>query len=447
MTRELRFPDGFQWGAATAAHQNEGDNDGNDFWAWEQTPGHIADGTTSGLACDWWRAAEDDFDRAAALNLNSLRLSIEWSRLEPEPDRFDDDAFGRYREMLTALHQRGIEPMVTLHHFTNPLWLAEVGGWADARTVMRFWRFTRRVLSELGDLCRQWCTINEPNVYAVFAFLAGTWTPGRKELLTTLQVMRHLAQGHAAAYHAIRRAQPDSEVGFSQHLATFTPADPNSFFDRKVARLRSTLFNQRLLDAVIDGRFRFPLGLGRRREDLADSFDFLGVNYYGRHWVEFDRRGRETMYTREVPAPAATAWAPPWGDREIHAEGLRRWILDLHRRTGKPVYVTENGLADTEDERRPAFLLTHLAAIHRAIADGADVRGYYHWTLVDNYEWVEGWIPRFGLIGLDPHTQERHSRPSAQLFAEIAASNAIDAATVERFAPEVMDQIFDSASL
>ena len=441
MARELAFPEGFQWGVATAAYQNEGGNDGNDFWDWEQTPGRVTDGTTSGLACDWWRSAEQDFDRAAALHCKTLRLSVEWSRLEPEPDRFDAEAFERYREMLKALSERGIEPTVTLHHFTNPRWLAETGGWADARSVMRFWRFARRVVAELGDLCRRWYTINEPNVYAVFAYLAGTWTPGRQDFLATLQVMRHLARAHAAAYHAIKRARPDSEVGLVQHLAAFEPAR-RGFAHRQVARLRSTLFNHRLLDAVIEGRFRFPLGLGKRRDDLAGSYDFLGVNYYGRHWLRFDLRAWSKMFAAEVPAPAADAWPPPWRDREIHPDGLRHFLVDLHRRTRRPLYVTENGFAEAGDERRPGFLLTHLAAVHRALEAGADVRGYYHWTLVDCYEWVEGWTTPFGLIELDPETQDRRQRRSAELYAEIAAANAIREDVVERYAPEVVDQVF-----
>jgi beta-glucosidase len=179
--RVLKFPDGFLWGAATAAHQNEGMNVNNDFWAWEQAGNHTADGTVSGLACDWWNRAEEDFDRAAALGLNTLRLSVEWSRVEPEPGRWNAAALGRYRDMLQGLSRRGLKPMVTLHHFTNPRWLSERGGWLLPEVVPAFARYAAYVVSVLGDLCDTWCTLNEPGIYAAFAYILGRW-PGRPVL-------------------------------------------------------------------------------------------------------------------------------------------------------------------------------------------------------------------------------------------------------------------------
>ena len=180
--RKLVFPDGFLWGVASSAHQNEGNNTNNDFWLWEQDPDHITDQTTSGLASDWWTNAEADFDRAAAMGLNSLRLSVEWSRIEPRAGTWDISALDRYRAMLIALRDRNLEPMVTLHHFTNPLWLAEQGGWANTSTVAYFERFVRKTVETLGDLCHIWCTINEPNIYALLAYVTGDWSPGKKSV-------------------------------------------------------------------------------------------------------------------------------------------------------------------------------------------------------------------------------------------------------------------------
>jgi beta-glucosidase len=440
--RRLEFPEGFLWGAATAAHQNEGNNTNNDFWGWEQTPGHVADNTTSGLACDWWQRAEQDFDRAATLNLNTLRLSVEWSRLEPEPGQWDETACNRYREMLQALRERGLTPMITLHHFTNPQWLAEKGGWANPDIVAHFGRYAQQVVASLGDLCQLWTTINEPNIYAAYAYVLGKWPPGEQNILTALRVMRHQAQAHAAAYHAIKQTQPQAQVGLVQHLAVFDPANPHIALDRLVAGIRSTLLNWRSVEAVMEGRLKFPLGLGRRQTNLANTNDYLGINYYGRHRLKFNLREVGMLFTEAVPAPPASAWPEPWADREVYPEGLYQFIIELYRRYQKPIYITENGMADATENSRPAFILTHLAAVHRAIQAGADVRGYDYWTLVDNYEWVEGWTARFGLIELDPQTQARTLRRSAQLYAEIAQANAITEVMVSQYAPQVMSQVF-----
>ncbi len=440
--RILTFPDGFRWGVATAAHQNEGNNTRNDFWAWEQIPGHVADGSTSGLACDWWNRAEEDFDRAAALGLNTLRMSVEWSRVEPRPGVWDAAAFDRYREMLKGLLARGLEPMVTLHHFTNPLWLAQRGGWANGEVVSLFRRYAAKVVETLGDLCQVWCTINEPSIYAAHAYVLGKWSPGESSLLKFIRVTRNQIKAHAAAYHAIHRRQPGAQVGIVKHMAAFDPADPASAADRRVAAIRDALLNWRFVDAVTEGRLKFPFGTGLGRHAPAvDSSDFIGLNYYGRHPLRFDPAAAGTLFAGETQVPPEIAWPEPWTDREIYPAGLQRFLTRLAR-YGRPLYVTENGMADATDEIRPGFILTHLAALHRAIRQGVDVRGYYYWTLVDNYEWVEGWTTRFGLIALDPATQERTPRRSAQLYAEIARANAITGEMVEKYAPAAMGQVF-----
>lgn len=440
--RVLRFPQGFRWGAATAAHQNEGNNTNNDFWAWEQVPGHVIDGTTSGLACDWWDRAEEDFDRAAGLGLNTLRLSVEWSRIEPRPGVWDSAAFDRYRQMLQGLRQRGLEPMVTLHHFTNPLWLAELGGWTNGQVVPLFERYAGKVVEKLSDLCRIWCTINEPSIYATFAYILGKWSPGEKNMLHFIRVTRHQVKAHAAAYHAIHQRQPGAEVGIVFHKATFDPANPASVADRWVARLRDLLFHWRTMDAVTRGRLKPPYGLGLSLHAPAvNSNDFIGLNYYGRHPLRFDRGAFGTLFAGPVEAPPEIAWPSPWTDREIYPNGLYRFLVRAAG-YGLPLYVTENGVADPTDEVRPGFILTHLAALHRARQRGVNVRGYYYWTLVDNYEWAEGWTTPFGLFALDPSTQVRTPRRSAALYGAVARANAITEQMVEAYAPQVMDQVF-----
>ncbi|HEY6548447.1 MAG TPA: family 1 glycosylhydrolase, partial [Vicinamibacteria bacterium] len=401
------------------------------------------DGTVSGMAADWWNRAEEDFDRAAELGLNTLRLSVEWSRVEPEPGKWNAAALGRYREMLQGLRARGLRPMVTLHHFTNPRWLSDRGGWLQPEVVPAFARYAAYVASTLGDLCDIWCTLNEPGIYAAFAYILGRW-PGETGLLPFIRVTRHQLRAHAAAYRAVREVRPNARVGLVQHFAGFEPEDPGSKRDRLVAAVRDTALNWRLIEGVVTGRLKPPYGLGLRRHPGAvNSSDYIGVNYYGRHPLRFDGDSPGTFFASPGRVRPERAWPAPWQDREIDPDGLERFLLRLAR-YGKPLYVTENGMADAEDGVRPAFILTHLAALHRAIRKGADVRGYYHWTLVDNYEWAEGWTTRFGLFALDPQTQVRTPRPSARLFKQLVQANAIDEDLVEAWAPEIAGRLFDA---
>ena len=441
-SKKLMFPDHFLWGVATASHQNEGNNTNNDFWAWEQDPSHIADQTTSGLACNWWEDAESDFDRAASMGLNSIRLSLEWSRIEPRAGTWDLSALDRYRTMLLALRDRDLEPMVTLHHFSNPQWLAEQGGWKNPGTVAYFERFVRKVIDTLGDQCRLWCTINEPNVYALMAYVTGEWPPGKQNALDFIRVGRNQLRAHAIATHIIQKHNPQAQVGFAKHMAIIEPATNDQMRDRLVASLQRHIINDGFLRSVVQGQFRFPFGIGLRTTGTSFAENtFLGLNYYGRHHIRFNLASPGTLFGDLTPAPPETAWPAPWHTREIYPAGITQLVAQLAY-YDHPIYVTENGLADADDSQRPGFILAHLAALQKATQQGADVRGYYHWTLIDNYEWAEGWSTRFGLIALDPETQVRTPRPSMELYAQIARENAITEDVVGIYAPELLESIF-----
>ncbi len=433
----LDFPPGFLWGTATAAHQVEGDNMGNDWSAFEQRPGAIWHDDRSGKACDWWANAEQDFDLMAGMGHNSHRLSVEWSRIEPQEGCFDREAMARYRAMLEGLRRRGIEPMVTLFHFSSPLWLARQGGWQNPAVVRLFRRFAHHTVQELGDLVRLWCTVNEPNVYAAVGHLFGEHAPGVKSVPAYFRALRLQLLAHAAAYRVIHALDGRAQVGLVKNIPIFEPAGQGA---APLARVVDHLFNEVTLRAVRNGRLGWPLAaVPVTYGALADSIDFLGVNYYTRLLVGPLRGGRGLLH-----AKPGTEWSD-YGRNgtygEIYPAGLGR-ALARAARLGKPIHVTENGLPDADDDQRPRYLLTHLAEMHRAIARGADVRGYYHWTFTDNFEWAEGWGLRFGLVALDPNTQERTPRRSAELFSRIARQNAITAAMVQEYAPEAGEQVW-----
>ena len=437
-TTKLLFPERFLWGAATAAHQVEGENSNNDWWAFEHKPGAIWHGDISGLACNWWRNAESDFDLMAAMGHNTHRLSVEWSRIEPEKGRFDPAAIARYREMLTGLRRRGIEPMVTLFHFSSPLWLAEQGGWGSRAVVGHFRRFARYVVEQLGDLVKLWCTINEPNVYATLGYLLGTHAPGEKNPRRCFQVLSHQLQAHAAAYRAIKALDGSSQVGLVLNTIALEPLDPTSRSSALATGLVDYVFHEIVFRSVNDGRLRFPLNT--TCSPLIDSVDFWGVNYYTRQRVSLQRQFLQLTPGWEMSDNGRSG---PYG--EIYPEGFYR-VLKRVAALGKPIYITENGLPDADDDQRPRYLLTHLAQVQRAIAAGADVRGYYHWSFTDNFEWAEGWALRFGLIALDVKTQARKPRRSAQLYTDIIRANAITPELVAAYAPEAMGDVFRSGN-
>ncbi|HYM49679.1 MAG TPA: glycoside hydrolase family 1 protein [Candidatus Limnocylindrales bacterium] len=416
-----RFPDGFFFGTATAAHQVEGGNHRNDWWEWEQRTGSIRNGDRSDPACDHFERYQSDFDLLRSLHQNAHRFSVEWSRIEPAEGEFDPSAIAHYRRVLEALHARGLEPMVTLHHFTIPRWLSDRGGWLDPTTVSRFARFTDQVIEALGDLATYWITINEPTGLVYQSYLTGEWPPGLRDFRSGVRVLSHLLLGHWEAFRRIKARRPAAQVGLAHHLRIFDPFRAWHPADRLIAAVYDRVFNETLLRSLRAGRSMFPLSRAGMVRGPRQSQDFIGLNYYTRNLVRFSRRAPAQFFGERVNRAQA-----PTSDQglEIYPEGLYRWLLKLDRQR-LPIYITENGVADASDALRPAFLRDHLQATLRAMDRGVPVRGYFHWTCFDNFEWAEGYGLKFGLASCDLHTQERRLRPSGRLYAEICRTGSI----------------------
>lgn len=442
----LRFPEGFLWGTATSSHQYEGGTTNNQWYRWEQE-GHISNGDRCGKAANWWERAENDFVLAEHMGHNALRLSLEWSRIEPSEGRWDSVALDRYRAMLTDLRNRGMKPMVTLHHFTEPLWFADRGGFANEDNIRFFVRYVTHVVENLHDFCDFWITINEPNVYVAQGYVLGTYPPGKHDLACAKRVIRNLLQAHVEAFYAIRNLQREAQIGYCLDYRLFDPARAHSPLDRGLAGLYETFFSWATLQAGETGRFPFPLAmLIAPIAHAVGARDYHGVNYYTREMVHFDVTAPSEMFVRRFALPGSVYSDPGQENEveEIYPDGLYRVLKSISQRTrgNKPVYITEHGLRDAADSRRPAALLEHLAMMHHAISEGIPVRGYLHWSLLDNFEWTEGWGAHFGLIELNHLTQERTPRRSSSLYGEICRSNAITEDIVECYAPQAMDRIF-----
>jgi len=434
------FPRGFLWGTATAAHQVEGNNTNNQWWAWEQA-GHTKG--TSGLAADWWGGRwKEDLDRAAEGGQNAHRMSVEWSRIQPTPDTWDEEALERYRNILRGMRERGLTPMVTLHHFTDPIWLGD--SWETGAVIPLFESFTRKTVQALKEYCTLWCTLNEPNGYVLNGYigggLSGNFPPGKGNLRLAMQVQANMIRSHAAAYRAIHEVQPEARVGIALHYRAMAPHIGWSPLDRLLAGNANNLINNVFPMAFSTGRARTALGTINVPEAKGTQ-DYFGFNYYTRTRVTFDLRRPHTMFSHPLYAEDADLSDKGFLANEPDGmfEGLK-WIVQTF--PNLPILISENGVADASDRLRPRYIVQHIHQMWRAVNFNWPIKGYFHWTLVDNFEWDQGWDLRFGLWALDEKTQKRSKRASADLYAEICRENGLTSEMVQKYCPEVFDKLF-----
>ncbi len=432
------FPHGFMWGTATAAHQVEGNNTNNNWYAWENTEGKILHGHKSGLACDWWGGRwQEDMDRAAAGGQNSHRFSVEWSRVQPAYDHWDEDALDFYRQLAKGMLERGMKPMVTLHHFTDPLWLMALGGWESDQAPALFAAFADKVAEALQDYVDLWVTVNEPNGYAVNGYIFGVHPPGKHDQIAAFNVMRNLLRGHAAAYKVIHARQSQARVGVAHSHMSFRVARkwlPLDWWQHSFANWN---FNQAFAKALVRGKLEFLFKMAPLPE-IIHTQDFLGVNYYSAYDVMFAFKPSQFFLDLRFPRGSELSET---GFVANVPSGLFD-TLNWARQFGLPIIITENGIEGNGDELRQRYILEHIHQMWRAVKHGLPVEGFYYWTLVDNFEWDRGWTQCFGLWGLTTETQERHWRPSVDVYSAVCRENGITRETVTKYAPELLPKLF-----
>lgn len=440
----------FLWGAATSSHQIEGYNNKNDWWAWEQE-GKIEGGARSGAATDHWNRFREDIRLAAQLGLNSYRFSIEWSRLEPEEGRWDAQAFQWYRELLEECEAHHLIPMLTLHHFTSPLWFSKKGGFTWEKSPEKFAEYVKRVAHELGTRVPLWCTFNEPMVLVVGSYLAKFMPPAEFSPEKASLACRNILDAHVRAYKILHeliqvREGPwkdrPLEVGTAHNLLDFHADRGWHPIELVVTWLLRRFFNRSWLDAVMGRKQCFGiLGLLPKPDTVVTalgkrSVDFIGVNYYTKAYIKWRSRDSSEGISADFPIGIAFARRKEAASDVgwvIHPRGLQR-ILRFVARYCLPIYITENGIADRDDLHREKYLFSHLAEVAKAIDHGIDIRGYYHWSLLDNFEWIKGFGPRFGLYSVDYVTYERKPRKSAEMYRKVIS---VHRNGLEYRAPEV----------
>ncbi len=383
--------DNFLWGAAISAHQTEGDNIHSDWWYFEQM-GKIP---KSGKACEHYKRFSEDFSLAREIGLNAMRVSIEWARIEPEEGVYDIAQIKHYSEVLIDLRIKGFRRFLTLHHFSLPLWAAKKGGFLNKSVVDSFVNFSGLVVKELGDEIDFLCTINEPEVHALLSYIRGVHPPFKKNPLVALRYLLKLVKVHNKVFTEVKRIKSDLPVGIVKNNVYYEPNQVSNFFDNFVCSVANFLGNDLLLYMV------------RKRSD------FIGLNYYFTNTLRLSLKGIK-VENKNVPK-SDMGW-------RTYPPGLYFLLIKL-KKFKLPIYITENGIADSEDNMRGRFITEHVESVMKAKKEGVDVRGYLYWSLLDNYEWHDGYGPRFGLIQVDYLTQERKMRESAKAYKQLIKSN------------------------
>ena len=443
----LRFPAGFLWGVGTSAYQVEGGSLNSQWYEFEKAGG-IRTGEPSGRACNWWQDAERDFDLAQAMGLNSLRLSVSWARIEPEEGIFNPEAIERYRQMLSALIMRNIRPVICLHHFAHPVWFEKKGAFLSRTCVDDFARFVKFTVSELSDLCSDWLTFNEPNVYAVEGYLDGGHPPAlHGHIADYFEVLVNMALCHAKAYHTIHSLQKNAMVSFANHFIIFTEVRSQPF-DRLAARIASDTFNNVFINMIAGKKGPPFTGLNRYLEQVKDTWDFIGVNIYGGVDVAFDITKPGTGFVRRMtPRNGRTGDLDPDGNAmfgEIYPQGIKI-VVEKLAKYRKPFFILESGVPDRADTLRPWVIATAVKTMYDLICRGHRILGYHHWTLVDNFEWALGYSMKFGLVEMDPATQARQPRPSAAFYADIIKEKGLTPDMLRKYAPDALHEIFPAS--
>jgi beta-glucosidase len=439
-----QFPRGFLWGTATSAYQVEGsptaDGAGASIWhRFAHTPGLIRDGSTGDVACDHYRRYRDDVALMRTLGTNAYRFSIAWGRVVPGGRGAVNPAgLDFYERLVDTLLEQGIEPLVTLYHWDLPAALDELGGWLNPDIAQWFAEYAAIVVRRLDGRVKMWTTLNEPWVVTDGGYLHGTLAPGHRSRFEAPVASHHLLRAHAQAVRAYR-AEGRHRVGIVVNLEPKYPASSTPA-DRAATTRADAYMNRQYLDPLFLGRYpdemaqifgeAWPRWPADDIERIREPIDFLGVNYYTRSVTRFDPRAW-LLQAAPVVQPRATYTETGW---EVHAPALTDTLVWVKDRYGNPpVYVTENGAAFFDppvvegdglaDPLRVAYLRQHLTAVHAAIQRGVDVRGYFVWSLLDNFEWAHGYSKRFGIVHVDFETQKRTPKDSARFYAQVIASN------------------------
>lgn len=419
--KAFSFPEDFALGVSSAPAQIEG-GDVNDNWHDWYEKGHIHDGSSPSIADMHYEKWQEDDALMADMGIRHSRMGLSWARLEPEEGKFDKAAMEHYKKELTYYRERGIKPLVTIHHFENPMWFEELGAFEKTENCRYYLRFARYVVTELKDLACEYITVNEPNVYSMNGYFGVGFPPGKNSFPLYAAVLSNMAACHIAAYKMIhwvreKMGYTDTKVSFAMHLRSFTPLDPKNPVHKAATKFAKQCFQTAITRAMAYGEVQFPI-LPRKGIHKGLWCDFWGVNYYSRSTVSGLQDG--VMPGRPIND---LGW-------EIYPEGIVECCRELYDRTPMDIYITENGTCDELDVFRGRYLYDHLKALCES---GLPVKRYYHWCFLDNWEWLEGESARFGLVHVNYRTQERTMKKSGEFYTKMIRAQGVTEEMYEEY--------------
>jgi len=388
---ENKFPKGFLWGISTSSYQIEGGNSNSDWWQWEEK-GKTQD--KSGQACDYWNRWKKDHNLLSELGVNSFRLSLEWSRIELEEGKFSEENIQKYREILQDLKNRNIKTAVTFWHWTSPIWFQEKYGLHRKKSVEIFARYGQKIIDELGDLIDISVILNEPMMPLTSGYLKGKFPPGIRCPIRYKKAFNNLVEAYKIIYAYSKKKFPQTPVGITTLYNFFEPANKFNPIHKLIVWICKKFWNEAFFGKI------------------KAQCDYYGLDYYFHHKLGLTGRKNENKKVSNV------GW-------EIYPQGIYEVLKEIKAKYNLPIYVMENGLADANDKYRAEFIREHIKYMQKAIGEGADIRGYFHWSLMDNFEWLHGFKPRFGLVEINYKTLERRPRKSFYTYKEIISSNKI----------------------
>ncbi len=433
--KEFKLPKNLLLGSATAATQIEG-GDTNSNWYYWSLKGKIANNESSITGSDHANQVDGDIRLMQELNQEIYRMSIEWSRIEPKQGEYSQEGINYYRDELTKLIDAGITPLVTLHHFSSPEWFQKMDAFLNPKSPEIFLTFVKKVISEYGDLVSEYCTINEPNVFLNDTYIDGKYPPGEKNNTRHyFKAAKNLILAHIEAYdliHKMRRdmGYNDTKVGFAHHEAYFDLASNNPILKLNKMMI-DFMFHKIFLKGMIEGKILFSL-FNRYPKRKGRFCDFIGINYYSRHLISLSSNP-STFFSHvgfDPQVPSTHLNDLEW---EIFPQGLTLGITKIYNKYKLPIYITENGIPDQNDQKRAKFIYDHLKEITKMVQDGIDIRRYYHWSLLDNLEWNDGYGPKFGLIEVNYQTFERKIRRSGYFYRDIISKKAVTKEMIEEY--------------
>ena len=430
-TQNIHFPNSFAWGTATAAHQVEGNNTNNNWYDWEHqlnenNQPRIHNGDKSILAADHWNRYPDDIKLMKDLGVNHYRFSIEWSKIEPQNGNYNDESIQHYRDLCDSLIKNNITPVVTLHHFTHPTWFEKLGAFEKKENIDHFIEYSEYAFNNLKDLVPIWCTINEPSVFVSQGYFNGIFPPGKKDPVLAATVLENLLFAHTKTYKHLKSLNggDNAQIGLVKNIFQFDPLRRWHILDWAFSKVLNNVFTHSTLDYFKKGYSTFSLpGMVKKHmenNDAVGAMDFIGLNYYSRMHVKGQANLTEPFVFEKRAKDIQTDM-----DYALYPEGFYEALHTIST-LKKPIYVTENGVADQGNNIREIFIKRYLYALHKGLQDGLDIRGYFYWTLMDNFEWAEGYKMKFGLYEVDFETQERTLRESSNLFAKMVKKPGVD---------------------